>query len=525
MMTQAGDDLIRQTTAGAVLGTELKGAYAWRGIPYAAPPLGPLRFRGPQPPAPWDGVRDCARFGAIPLQGKGLGIRSRRQSEDCLTINVMTPKTPSDTPRPVMVWIYGGAFAVGDSAQKLYANESLAARGDLVLVTFNYRLGALGWVDFSAYNNADRTFETNVGLRDQIAALEWVRENIPNFDGDPEKVTVFGESAGAVSVTTLFASPSAHNLFSAGIAQSSDPMLTLDRPHASEFASWFVEELGEDPTDVGAVQRRLDATGPEDFATATDRMLSRAADVMPGVYGMGPVIDGDLLPVSPTDAFQAGTATAVPLIIGTNEREGALLQLVKSLHLGYNSSRAEKALDLTDPAIRDQVLGLYRGYPSRSSLAEFCGDLHFAIPSGRVARAHAAFAPTWVYRFDVSTRLLDLLGFGATHGTEIPLVMGDTHSAMERTFGILGGARARRAASIRIQDHWISFAHNRVPLDSWPRYDAEDGKVMIFDSERDHVDVNPRSDRFNAWGDYSGWQGLPIPESSGHPSHVGGSVE
>lgn len=136
-------------------------------------------------------------------------------------------------------------------------------------------------------------------------------------------------------------------------------------------------------------------------------MLTRAADVMPGVYGMGPVIDGDLLPVGPTDAFQTGTATAVPLIIGTNERGGTLLQLVKPLNLNYTGSRAEKALDLTDPAIRDQVLALYRGYPSSASLAEICGDLHFAIPTGRWLAHTPRLPPTWVYRFDVSTRLLD----------------------------------------------------------------------------------------------------------------------
>ena len=222
-----------KTTGGVVRGITRGDLSSWRGIPYAAAPVGPRRFRAPGPVEPWEGVRDAAEFGAVPVQervGEFVGAgRHTPMSEDSLTLNVVAPADPSPAPRPVMVWLYGGAFVVGASSSPTYRGYDLVRGGDVVYVSVNYRLGALGWLDFAAYSTAEHPMDSNLGLRDQIAALEWVRDNIAAFGGDPDNVTLFGESAGAISVTTLLTVPSAAGLFHRAIAESSAPGLAYAR--------------------------------------------------------------------------------------------------------------------------------------------------------------------------------------------------------------------------------------------------------------------------------------------------------
>ncbi len=240
---QAPGSLVIEAPCGPVRGYADGSVFVWKGIPYAAPPVGDLRFRSPVPASPWSDVLDAAAFGAMAPQGHDTSVPldpTMRIDEDCLTVNVWAPR-PDGTPRPVMVWIHGGAYCLGSSAQPIYDGRLLAERGDVVLVTFNYRLGTLGFLDLSSFSTASRTFESNLGLRDQIAALEWVRDNIAAFGGDPDEVTVFGESSGGGSITTLMTVPRAEGLFHRAIAQSPPSTSVYGAERAASVAARFLE--------------------------------------------------------------------------------------------------------------------------------------------------------------------------------------------------------------------------------------------------------------------------------------------
>lgn len=503
-------NLERSTASGRIRGLRQRHSLAWRAIPYAAPPIRDLRFRRPLPPQPWSGVRDGSRYGPIAPQIRNptsAAVGRPGQSEDCLTLNVIAPVDESLAPRPVMVWFHGGAFMLGSSAQSVYAGESLVERGDVVLVTVNYRLGALGHMDFRRYSTDGRVFDSNLGLRDQVAALQWVQDNIESFGGDPGRITIFGESAGACAVTTLYAVPAAADLFTAGIVQSGPGASVADSADAQELARRFVGLLGVDPDNTDAVSRYLVEAPQKRLIAAMSTMWKVIPDAMPGSLALSPVVDGDFVPVDPIDAFEHGTAARKPLLIGHTAREGTLFQKLKiASWLPTTESRIEKVFELTDPSARDRVLAAYPGYPDKRAMADFAGDCMIGYPSALIADLHSRHAPVWVYRLDSSTRLLDTVGLGATHGTDISLTFGDTTSIMERLVVSLGGGAARRAVSQRLRDHWTRFAHNQEPMASWPNYDRSDRPVMVFDAV-DRVELDPfGAARRAAWAGYRGWR-------------------
>jgi para-nitrobenzyl esterase len=412
------------------------------------------------------------------------------------------------------VWFHGGAYSIGSSASAVYANPSLVERGDVVLVTVNYRLGALGYLDLSHYSSPSRPISGNLGLRDQVAALRWVQDNIAAFGGDPTRVTIFGESAGGGAVTTLFATPAASGLFAAGIAQSSAPRVAESAQTAC-WAEQFAALLGENPHDSEAVSRRLATASPADLVEA-GRVLPRAnAAAFPGTLVFGPVVDGDFLPVQPIEAFAAGSAAPVPLIIGCNAREGALFGKVRSLgHLIPTSAeRIATMFQLTEPAARARVSAAYPGLPGKRALADLGGDAVFTYPSALIAELHSRHAPTWQYVFDTSTRLLDLLGVNASHGMEIGLVFGHVNGTVERVLGVLGGRRSRIAVSRTMQDHWTTFAHTHAPLPSWPAYEPEARLANVF-AGGEHLASDPHRGLREAWAGYRGWSGVSFRETA-----------
>src|SRR3954453_20061114 len=284
-------DLEVRTTAGVVRGVAVgDDLRAWRGIPYAASTAGGGRFREPRPPRPWagvrrppqpgPGVRDASAFGPVPPQRRTRTMNTGPRTvmgEDCLALSVVAPAAPSDGPRPVMVWIHGGAFSAGSSAQPGYAGHALVRAGDVVYVAVTYRLGAFGFTDLTRYATDERPIEANLGIRDQVAALEWVRDNIAGFGGDPGNVTVFGESAGGTSVTTLLAVPAARGLFHRAIAQSPAPTAVYHPERTAAWGAQLVGLLGADDKDAAAA---LPAVGPDalvEAGTALDAWANEAA--------------------------------------------------------------------------------------------------------------------------------------------------------------------------------------------------------------------------------------------------------
>jgi para-nitrobenzyl esterase len=438
-------------------------------------------------------------------EGNFIGVsRTTPMSEDCLTVNVLRPASEA-TGLPVMVFIHGGAYSVGSSAEHPRNGEALVREGGVVYVSVNYRLGALGYLDLTRYSTPERPIEANLGLRDQVAALEWVRHNIAAFGGDAANVTLFGESAGGNAVTTLMATPAAHGLFARAIAQSS-PANAIYPPEvtavwAEEFAELLIEatdtDAVESTSDDLAGQVLIDAAATE-LVAATVTLTLRTPDAHPGTIVLSPVIDGDVLPERPLDAFKEGRAARVPLIIGTNDREGSLFTGRLDI-LATTPKRIRAIFARTKKGARKAIKAEYPGLPAKRPAADFGGDYAFWYPTVKVAERHSRFAPVHFYRFDIAPRLVRLAGFDATHGLDLYAIFDRLDGVFGRTMTALGGRRAFKGTSRRMRAHWLRFAHDGAVDESvWPRYDEEHRRTLIFDTV-DRVEEDPRGSRRRAW--------------------------
>ena len=465
---------------GTLRGVRERGIETWRGIPFAAPPVGPLRFRAPQPPIPWEGVRDASHFGAVSPQsreGNFVGAaKNAPMSEDCLTLNVVRPvrdaagpSIPSPSLLPVMVFIHGGAYSVGSSSEVPHNGDTLVRDAQVVYVSINYRLGALGFLDFTAYSTEERVIENNLGLKDCVAALEWVQANIRTFRGDPDRVTLFGESAGANAVTTLMTVPRASGLFVRAIAQSSPTNAVYPPELTRGWGEQFVELLSsrvsndsvENTTAEDAGEMLVDADW-RDLIKATDALTMRAPDTEPGTIALCPVIDGDFLPQRPLDAFKNGDAHRVSLIIGTNDREGSLFTGRLDI-LATTPKRIRAIFAKTKKKARKAIKAEYPGLPEKKPAHDFGGDYAFWYPTVKVAERHSRFAPVYFYRFDIAPRLVRLAGYDATHGLELFALFDRMHGAFGRTMTLLGGRRAFLRTGARMRRYWGAFAYTGDP--------------------------------------------------------------
>jgi len=494
-------ELEAQVTGGRVIGARRNALRMWRGIPYAAAPTDDRRFRAPLPVEPWVGVWDASTFGPVAYQDRDthLGGRLRvPRSEDCLSINVVAPEMPSDAARPVMVFIHGGAFTAGSSREIPTLGESLVREGDIVFVNFNYRLGALGFLDFTHYSTPDRPFENNLGLRDQVAALQWVHDNIAAFGGDPDNVTVFGESAGGSSVTTLLATPAAAGLFARAIAESPAPEgiypTALTQQWADDYVALLRDLLDDSETDAATL---LSTATADSLVRAGTLLQRRTPDAVPGTIAFSPVIDGDYLPERPVDAIAAGRAHAVPLIIGTNAREGSLFRGRLDI-LARTKPRIRAVCAKTEKQARARLYATYRALPPRRSAADFAGDYSFWYPSIRLAEGHSLHAPVHFYRFDIATRALQVAGFDATHGLELFAVFDLTDTPIARAAGVLGGRAAFKRAGQRMRARWLGFARHGSVGDDWPVYSTDHRHTLVIDA-LDRVEADPHRDRREAW--------------------------
>ncbi|AWK71886.1 carboxylesterase [Rhodococcus oxybenzonivorans] len=506
---KSGDTLVVRARDGAVCGHADGDVYAWKGIPFAAAPVGALRFRAPAPPSPWNGVRDCAIFGPMAPQGNGTAVpidAGLEMDEDCLSINVWAPE-PDGTPRPVMVWIHGGAYCLGTAAQSIYDGRILSTVGDLVVVSFNYRVGALGFLDLSSFSTAEHVFETNIGLRDQVAALAWVRENISAFGGDPDEVTVFGESSGAGSITTLMTCPSAEGLFHRAIAQSPPATSVYGSERAATVARQFLDILRLAPEESATLLRL-----PYDqIIEASDTLVNEVPTKIPGTLAMAPVVDRDFLPRYPVAAFQKGYSHRIPLIIGSNKDESSLFKLMKSPLLPVTSDSVQemlRAIATDHPDLpANRLADILAAYPdrgkSRGALA-MSRDAAFRMPALWVADAHSRHSPTWMYRFDAATPILKAARIGAGHATELPYVFGNFGTLnVDPTFW-LGGRKTALEVSGRVQRRWLAFVRHGVPaaLDGskhWAPYDEDTRATLLIDSS-DTLVQDPDREMRLAWG-------------------------
>jgi para-nitrobenzyl esterase len=490
-----------RTTAGIVEGFTRDGVNRWRSIPYARPPVGRLRFRAPQPALPWSGVRHCHGFGNCAPQQRRytlLGVgRYQPMSEDCLTLNVVTPEVAADEPLPVMVFVHGGGYIMGSSATPLYDGAALARRG-CVYVSVNYRLGALGCLDLSSLSTRDITIDSNLYLRDLVMALHWIRDNIAEFGGDPGNVTIFGESAGACITSTLLAVPAAEGLFAQAISESPASGLVRSQEVSAEFAKRFAGLLGVRPRDAADALLQVSA---QQLVEAQHLLIDQGMESRLGAFPIGPVIGDDVLPVEPVEAMRSGRAHKVPLIVGTNAEEGRLFTRFLKM-LPTNESMIEELLADTEPAARERITAAYPGYPAPSACIQLGGDFAFSSAAWQIAEAHGNHAPTYLYRYDYAPRMLRWSGLGATHATELLAVF----DVYRTRFGGLLTAAADRRAALRVSNHvqrrWRSFSRTGSPGEDWPAYTRADRAVMVFD-RKSRIEFDPHPHRRIAWDGFS----------------------
>jgi para-nitrobenzyl esterase len=483
---------IVETACGRVAGAEVGGILRFLGIPYAAPPLGSLRFRPPAPCCPWAGIRDASAYGPIALQpppplallGAGSGLA---QDESCLTLNVFTPRADA-AHRPVLVWIHGGGFTMGSGAEPGYDGAPLARRGDVVVVTFNYRLGALGLAthpDFAGRGEASG----NWALLDQIAALRFVRENAARFGGDPENVTIFGESAGGVSVGLLLAAPEARGLFRRAIVQSGAP-LPLPRAQALEATGALLEALGLDARDAARL-REIEATR---LLAAQTRWAEVSAR---GRLAVRPCVDGVVLPRPAIDAVAGGAADDVPLLVGTTRDEYKLFASLDPGLRGLDDAGLRARLARLLPggdAAAGVAIDVYRSArlargekaDAREVWCALMTDRMVRAPLLRLAEAHAARGnPVFVYRFDWESPA-EGGALGACHGLELAFVFG-TLAPGTPAASFTGAGPDAELLSERMMDAWLAFARAGDPstpaLGVWPRWGAPERETLLFDRE------------------------------------------
>lgn len=515
---------------GTLRGRHANGVYLFRNVPFAAPPFGPRRFRVPQPVEPWSGVRDALAWGARPLQLRGdpemdaMIPDPAAFGEDCLNLNVWTPELGAAR-LPVMVFIAGGMFEICSGASY---DGSRFARDGVVCVTINYRVGPDGFLSLGE-GNAE-TGDTNRGLLDQIAALAWVREHIAAFGGDPANVTVFGESAGAMSIGTLLSMPRAEGLFRRAILQSGAAHTAMTAATARLVRDRFAEVLAVPPTREAIAAVPIDrfvaalaevksqflaisgsrygaAPGGADAALPSPPDRERwGAELVTSLLPWQPVVDGDVVPAFPIDRIAAGAAASVDVLVGSNVDDwrvfaiaNGLMDVTEEVLTGTVADHGFRALAAYGlPAERG--LAAYRAmHPGASPgdlLAAVQTDWVCRIPGIRLAEAHAGGSgATYMYEFAWRSPLAGGI-FGACHAAEIPFVFDTLDRGAEQVAGGLLGASPPQALADAMHRAWIAFATTGDP--GWPRYDRDRRATMRFDVTPTVVD-DPRAAERALW--------------------------
>ncbi|GAA0674803.1 para-nitrobenzyl esterase [Sphingomonas insulae] len=462
--------------AGTVRGTAEGDLRIFKGIPYATPPVGNLRWRAPMPMPHWRGERPATSFGAACVQPQvpNASIYSGAPmpvSEDCLTLNVWAPANAKNA--PVMVWIHGGALVTGSSREPMYDGRKLAERG-IVVVSINYRLGVLGWLAHSWLSReSDRHVSGNYGLLDQIAALTWVRDNIKAFGGSPRNVTIAGESAGGLSTLYLMTSPAARGLFSKTIAESAY-MISMPELRKAAFGMPSGEGGGQMLT--GALQLPdLQSLRGMDAQALTDT----AAKLGFAPFG---VVDGSVLPQQMVDAFDQGKQAPVPVLAGFNQGEIRSLRMLAPKPpadaAAYERTIRDRYADLADPFLR-----LYPAADYKESILAATRDALYGWTAERLVRKQAALGkPAYLYMFDHGYPAMDQADLHAFHASELPFVFGTLDGTPPRWPKVPGTA-GERALSDAMTDYWASFVRDGTPVAKnaapWPAYDGQRGYMRF----------------------------------------------
>lgn len=503
-------DAVAATRAGRVAGYIRRGIFTFKGIPYADTCTGANRFMPPVKSRSWEGLRSSRQYGFVAPQGPRAGWANDEeafmfawddgvQSEDCLRVNVWTPAVGDGKRRPVMVWLHGGGYTAG-SGQELrsYDGENLARRGEVVVVSLNHRLNVFGYLDLSKFGD-QYAASGNVGMLDIVAALEWVRDNIENFGGDPRRVTIFGQSGGGGKVSTLMAMPAAKGLFHRAIVESGSLLRGMPQENAQKLTDAIIGDLGLNAATIGQIQ-----TLPyQQILTAADRVLRERRPTPAGgipnfrrisaSLGFGPVVDGKILPSHPFDPVAPAGSADIPMIIGTT-----LNEFVTAINHPEFEALSEADLETRVREIYGEktmsVIAAFRQRTPRATPFDLwsriaaSGLRGTAIEQTKLKAAQGR-APAYLYWFTWQTPILSGRP-RAFHCSEIAFVFDNT----DRCETMTGGGAEARALAGKMCDAWIQFARTGNPnhplLPRWPAFAAETVPTMIFDHPP-RVEMNP----------------------------------
>lgn len=502
--------VVVETTSGKIEGILRKGLYIFRGIPYAAPPTGERRWLPPCPPEPWGGVRPTKEFAPtapqMPMDIQFLEPPEKQtQSEDCLYLNIWTPRLDSAR-RPVMVWVHGGFFTTGAGSWLIYNGRALSTRGDVVMVTINYRLGLLGFLNLNEVTKGRIPATGNEGLLDQVLALEWVRDNISRFGGDPNNVTVFAESAGAMAVGVLLAMPKARGLFHRVILQSGAAHHVNSLERAEKLGALFLDVLDMKPTEVN----KLRALTDRQVLNAQMEVMARAQGPKMALGGLPikPVVDGSLIPELPIRAIAGGSADGVTVLIGTTLDEWKLFTVLDRNLASLDEASLVRRYQRLIPD--GDVTGLIEAYcqaRKQRNLPVAPPELYIAIQSDRVFRmpairlAEAHYRrqqPTYMYLFNWVSPLMNGI-LGSCHALDLGFVFG----TLDDNF--TGSGEEAQALSKKMQDAWASSARYGDPscqsIGRWGQY-GERRESMILGRQCGLMEA-PYDEERQAWGSFA----------------------
>ena len=508
-------------SSGALRGTTVEGVAVFKAVPYAAPPMGALRFLPPRPVVAWSGERDATAYaGRAPQAGLRSGTRPELEnfsgppdtspdSEDCLTLHVWTPGVSDGAKRPVMVWWHGGAFAYGSANAERLRGSRLAKRGDVVVVTVNHRLNIFGHLDLSESGGADFARSGNAGTLDMVAALEWVRDNISAFGGDPGNVTIFGESGGGGKVSTLLAMPSAAGLFHKAIIQSGAAVRHRTRERALRLTSLVLKELGISAGNAASALQALPVAALLAAIKPAERALGASEHRFFDRYPFGPVVDGDVLPGHPFDPVASPVMRDIPLLIGDMKDETA--SFLAPDDLVWNRTISEMQMEERIRALAGDHTGrvvetyrrLYPGASAADRLISATTDCNFRIRSLTLAerRVANATAPVWMYSFEWETPVLGGK-MKAPHAMDVPFCF-DTIDLTNAT----DNSETAKNLAAAMSGVWAAFARNGVPdhpsIPHWPAYDTKTRATLMFDATC-RVENDPRGETRALWQDIVG---------------------
>ncbi len=503
------------TRSGPVQGLVEHGVSVFKGIPYAAPPIGERRFMPPTPVEPWNEILDATDFGAPAIQmydraltGSEISLQlatifttrsdMKIDNEDCLYLNLWTPSTLDDG-RPVMVWFHGGGYAYGSGAWPVYDGASLANKGDVVVVTVNHRLNVFGYL-YLAELGQEYAASGNAGMLDLVASLEWVRDNIADFGGDPGNVTIMGESGGGAKVSTLMAMPAAHGLFHKAIIQSGPGLTATPADRAGAGARAILAELGVSKENKGT----LAGLSTEQIVAAVAAANEKAQNAGPFGLPLSPVVDGTVLPRHPFTPDAPEVSRTVPVLIGWNKDEWTIFTASDP----WFGTLDEQALGEMSKAVvgdrADELIEVYRQMRPTDSPTyiynAILSDSRMLIGSARLAERKAAQggAPAFMYHLAWETPVANGI-FKSPHTLDIPFMFNNVDKAVALT----GDSSEARALEDRMSSSWIAFARtgdpNNETVPNWPAYDNETRATMVFDAETRVVnDVYPEVRRILA---------------------------